>query len=179
MILGGRLEGERIAVRPFEGDDADALVALLGDPAVHRFVGEGTPLSPEDASLWVSRSRQNLARFGYGTGAVELRDGGGLIGWAGFARPGDGSEELIYGFARQHWRQGYGRELLALLIGFASARRIDPLRATVHPDNVASIGLLKQTGFHLSAKNQGGAEDSHLYVRTASPTPGPPISREE
>ncbi|MFC5423680.1 GNAT family N-acetyltransferase [Bosea eneae] len=116
MIHDSRLVTARLIVRPFVAADAPLLVALFADPQVHRFVDDGQPLAPDVAALWIERSAANLERFGYGTGAVVERAGGELIGWAGFARPGDGTEELIYGLRRASWGRGLGKELLAGLV---------------------------------------------------------------
>ncbi|QAY77822.1 GNAT family N-acetyltransferase [Sphingosinicella sp. BN140058] len=165
MLDRAELTTPRLIVRPFHDADGPALIALFADPRVHRFVDDGRPLTPARARLWITRSRENLARYGYGTGAVIARDGEKLIGWAGFARPGDGSEELIYGLAADHWGRGLGRELLRALLRFAEARAIAPVRATVDPRNVRSIALLTRNGFTLAAKGHGGDPDSDLYLR--------------
>lgn len=89
MISESQLVTARLVVRPFMAADAPLLVALFADPEVHRFGGDGQPLAPDVATLWVERSVANLARFGYGTGAVVEPASGELIGWAGVARPGD------------------------------------------------------------------------------------------
>lgn len=163
MIHDGVLDTPRLAIRPFAPGDASWLVALFADPAVARFVGDGEPLSRSEAELWVRRSRENLAAFGYGTGAVIERASGRPIGWAGFARPGDGSEEIVYGLAAAHWRQGYGREIVAALVGFAAGRGIDPVHATVDPANLASIRLLEAHGFALAERGHKGDPGSDLY----------------
>lgn len=164
MILASTVETPRLVIRPFEPAGAPVLVALFADPLVHRFVGDGDPLSPADAALWVERSRANLEIHGYGTGAVVPRGGGGPIGWAGFARPGDGSEEIIYGLGTAHWGQGFGSELLDALIGVAAERGVAPVRATVDPGNAASIHLLTRRGFLLAEKGHGGDPDTDLYL---------------
>ena len=167
MIESGCLETERLIVRPFEEADADRLVAIFADRDVARHVGEGEPLERDEAELWVRNSRANLRRFGFGTGAVVERASGRVIGWAGFARPPGEPCEIVYGLEKGAWGRGYGRELLAALIDFAAARGIDPLRATVHPDNAASIRLLARAGFRLADADYGG-DGTLLYVRTAS-----------
>lgn len=169
MVLNDRLETSRLIVRPFTPEDAEPLVALFADPRVHRHVDDGQPLGGEMARLWVVRSGENLVRHGYGTGAVVLRETGKLIGWAGFARPGDGSEELIYGLAHAHWRRGLGTELLDALVAFGRARRIDPLRATVASANIGSIRLLEKAGFVLAERGYDGDADCDLYLRRLSP----------
>ncbi len=167
MIENGCLETERLVVRPFEMGDVDRLIAIFAEPDVARHVGDGDPLERDEAELWVRNSRGNLRRFGFGTGAVVLRTSGRMIGWAGFARPEGEPCEIVYGFEKAAWRQGLGRELLAALIGVAAKRGIDPLRATVHPGNAASISLLTQAGFRLADADHGG-DGTRLYVRTAS-----------
>lgn len=166
MIHDSELLTAHLVVRPFVAADAPLLVALFADREVHRFVDDGQPLAPDVAALWVERSAANLERFGYGTGAVVERAGGELIGWAGFARPGDGTEELIYGLRRASWGRGLGRELLAGLVAFAQKRGIAPIRATVDPANGASVHLLRQAGFALAEQGYGGEAGSDLYLRS-------------
>lgn len=164
MIHDSRLVTARLIVRPFVAADAPLLVALFADPQVHRFVDDGQPLAPAVAALWVERSAANLERFGYGTGAVVEHAGGELIGWAGFARPGDGTEELIYGLRRASWGRGLGKELLAGLVAFAAERGISPVRATVDPANSASVHLLRQAGFALAETRYRGDTQADLYL---------------
>lgn len=164
MISESQLVTARLIVRPFTAADAPLLVALFADPEVHRFVGDGQPLAPAVARLWVERSAANLARFGYGTGAVVEPASGELIGWAGFARPGDGTEEAIYGLQRASWGRGLGKELLAGLVALAGERGITPVRATVDPDNGASVHLLRQAGFVLTEPGYRGDARADLYL---------------
>ena len=168
MLHGSRLETARLCIRPFEPADVPALVELFADPLVARYVGDGEPMDAETAALWVKRSGGNIARFGYGTGAIVDRVSGDLIGWGGFARPEDGEEEIIYGFARRVWGRGFGREVLAALVDHSvRVLRQSELWATVDPANTASIHLLETAGFVLVAEAHGGAPDCRLYRRVA------------
>lgn len=164
MLHESELVTPRLIVRPFVLDDVEPLVSLFEDPKVHRFVDDGRPLSMPVARLWIDRSRENLARFGYGTGAVTLRESGLLIGWAGFARPGDGSEEIVYGLSPAHWGRGLGRELVGALLALAREKGIEPVRATVDPRNARSIDLLTSFGFALTERAVDGDPDSDLYL---------------
>lgn len=166
MIRHGALETDRLVIRPFRQEDVADLVAIFGDPLVARYVGDGEPLSAENAMLWVVRSGENVQRHGYGTGAVVERESGLLIGWAGFARPEDGPEQIIYGLATDHWHRGFGREIVAALIGFADARGMADVAATVDPANERSIALLIAHGFRRIEHGHGGDPDSDFYRRT-------------
>lgn len=165
MISAGALETLRLFIRPFVADDIPRLVTLFADPRVARFVGDGLPLSHDVASAWVSKSNENLMRFGFGTGAVIIRQTQEMIGWAGVARPEGDSEEIIYGLSRAHWNQGYGRELVVALSDFALARGINPVRATVDRENGASVRLLAENGFTLAARDYRSEANTDLYER--------------
>ena len=99
-------ETERLIFRTFELDDLETLARISGDEETSLYVGDGGPLSFEDTWQWIENSRRNVREHGYGTGALVLRETGELIGWAGIARPGDGTEEIIYGFDRAYWGRG-------------------------------------------------------------------------
>ncbi|WP_417581154.1 GNAT family N-acetyltransferase [Pelagibacterium sp.] len=144
------------------------LVALFADPRVARYVGDGDPLSVEMAELWVRNSRENLERFGFGTGAVVDRTDGVLIGWCGFGRPAPDEEEVIYGLAHAYWGIGMGGELLDALIDVWRVNRPnDGLRATVDRDNAISVRLLKSRKFELANTDWNGEAGTDLYIRPA------------
>ncbi|HEV2502379.1 MAG TPA: GNAT family N-acetyltransferase [Mesorhizobium sp.] len=168
MILDGAVETPRLTIRPFVPTDAAALVSVFSDPDVARYVGNGEALSLEDAELWVTRSGENLKRHGYGTGAVIARSTGQLIGWAGFARPKDGPEQIIYGLTAANWGRGFGDEIVQALIGVAGERGIATVMATVDQANTKSIRLLEKRGFRLRDRNHGGDSEVHLYERIRS-----------
>jgi len=155
----------RLRFRRFEPDDLNELARISADPEISRFVGDGEPLSRADTRQWIENSRGNVERFGYGTGAVVLRDDGRLIGWAGFARPPGEPEELIYGLDRPWWGQRYGTELVDGLCAWAlGTLGLTEVRATVNPANTASIALLTRRGFRLADDCYHGEPETHLYV---------------
>ncbi|WP_454758379.1 GNAT family N-acetyltransferase [Caulobacter segnis] len=154
----------RLIVRPFEPEDLDALAAIAGDREVMRFVGDGRPLDRAAVATWIEKSRENVARHGYGTAAVLDRQGGALVGWAGMARPPEGGEELIYGLSRAWRGQGLGREILEGLIAAARERGAVQLRALIYPENHASAAMLARVGFTLADTAYEGEDDTHLYV---------------
>ena len=159
------IETDRLRSVKFEVGDLDALAEICADPEVMRHVGDGAPLSRALCELWIENSRANVEHFGYGTGAVFERRSGTLIGWAGFARPEGQPEELVYGFGRASWRQGYGAEILSGLLDCAfETLGLAEVRATVHSHNQASVAMLQRQGFTLRGRRHLGDPDVHFYV---------------
>lgn len=160
-------ETPRLCFRSFEPDDLDRLAEINADEETSRYVGDGEPLNRALTRQWIENSRRNVAEHGYGTGAVVLRDSGELIGWAGIGRPGDGTEEILYGFHRDYWGRGLGTELLAGLVAWTrDVLGFDEVRATVHRDNAASIAMLERQGFALAEDCYDGDPETLLFVLT-------------
>ncbi len=165
-----QFETERLRFRTFEPGDLEALARINADPVTSRYVGDGEPLSRELTRQWIENSRQNVARHGYGTGAVVLRETGELIGWSGIARPEEGGEEILYGFDRAFWGRGFGTELLEGLLFWArKTLDLDEVRATVHRDNAASIAMLERAGFALADDGYDGDPETLLYISLPPP----------
>ncbi len=157
----------RMIFRKFEIDDLDRLAEISAEEEGSRYVGDGEPLSREITELWIARSRANVEEFGYGTGALVEKTTNELIGWAGFSRPENQEEEIIYGFTQSRWGSGLGGELLSGLIAYARdelGHKI--LRATVDPRNTASIRMLLKQNFKLVDDCYEGDPESCLYTLT-------------
>lgn len=148
-------ETDRVICRPFEAKDFDDLLALQNDPEVYQYVGDGQPLPPDQVTLWINRSRENIEKNGFGTGAIVRKNDDQLIGWAGYVRPEGEEVEIIYGLSPTEWGKGLGTEIAQGLVDAARDRyKIWPLHATVDPENGRSISLLKKVGFELFAKTK-------------------------
>ncbi|MBE9062200.1 GNAT family N-acetyltransferase [cf. Phormidesmis sp. LEGE 11477] len=160
-------ETKRLLFRRFEPSDLDELARISADVAVICYVGNGQPLTREKTQAWIDKSRSNIAQFGYGTGAVVEKEKKTLIGWAGIGRPTDdnGLEEVVYGLDSPYWRLGLGNELLTGLVRWSrDTLGLDELRATVFPENAASIALLSRYGFELVDDCYKGDPNTHLYT---------------
>jgi ribosomal-protein-alanine N-acetyltransferase len=143
-------ETPRLLFRPFAESDLGALAALVSDRDVVRYVSDGQPLSRDDTSKWITASRRNVLQHGFGTGAIVGRRTGQLIGWGGLSRPPGSPPEIIYGLGKDHWGRGLGTEFVTQLAAYLrDVLGMSELRATVHPDNVASGHILSRLGFRM------------------------------
>jgi RimJ/RimL family protein N-acetyltransferase/pimeloyl-ACP methyl ester carboxylesterase len=154
------IETERLLLRPFTKDDAEALHAVWGDPAADRFGGPDWPRPETPAETWsyLEPIVAGQAERGYALWAVIERATGRLIGDCGLF-PADrvGPDvELAYGLAPDVWGRGYATEAAGASVrtGFEELglRRIV---ADVDPTNAASIRVLEKIGMRLEREAGG------------------------
>jgi ribosomal-protein-alanine N-acetyltransferase len=110
-------------------------------------------------------------RFGHHR--LVLRDGGILVGGAGFHHPPgpDGVVEIGYGLAPEYRGRGLASEAVLALIAQVAAS-VRAVHARVAPGNVASIRLLRRCGFsRLEPETGPGAAPE--AGPDASPHPAP------
>ncbi|MBA4013809.1 MAG: N-acetyltransferase [Phenylobacterium sp.] len=139
------LETSRLRLRPLAATDLDPLCAIAADPQVMAHVGDGVPLSRAATALWINNAAASLKISEVGSRAVVLRDSDALIGWVGLIpTPHPNRLELIYGFARAYWGQGYATEAARALLAACTPDAVD---ATIDPANLASWRILEKLGF--------------------------------
>ena len=164
------IETDRLLLRPFELDDAEALHAIWSDPTAARFSDDvpdwPRPRTVEDTLRYLEAIIARQTERGYAPWAVIEKATGRLIGDCGlFPADGVGAEiELAYGLAPDVWGRGYATEAAAacLRVGFEQlgARRIV---ADVDPENPASLRVLEKAGF----EPVGTKDGKLLYAATA------------
>lgn len=81
--------------------------------------------------------------------AIVERAGDTVVGNVGFhLGPVDGMVEIGYAVQAEHRRRGYGGEAAAGMLRWASTQPgVTTLRASVSPDNLASLALIRRLGF--------------------------------
>lgn len=137
---------------------AEAIIALAaGDLAAANLAAPVTLTSwlagPDSVPTWRFRARQVVETpidLGWFTGALQDVATGAVVGKAGFHAAPDaaGMVEIGYGVDPVFRRRGYARAALLLLLERArSEPAVHTLRATVSPDNTASLALIAQFPF--------------------------------
>lgn len=117
----------------------------------------GTPLTPwfaSDDCRWLWRVRiDQMLRDPDSAGwlaRVAVTGDRTPVGHAGFHGPPDesGMVEVGYTVDPTHRRRGYAREMLRLLLARAAEEpAVRTVRASISPDNVASMGTMRGFGF--------------------------------
>lgn len=145
------LETERLILRRFTESDVDSLVALDGDPAVMRFLGNGKPTPREliETEVLPGILRHYDTFGGLGTWAAIEKGTGEFLGWFEL-RPKDGDPtnlELGYRLRRTAWGKGFATEgsraLLSKAFTDLGARRVWAETMAV---NTASRRVMERIG---------------------------------
>ena len=154
-----------------------ALDALIAGDLAAAGAAAGHPLSDylvSESWLWEIR-RDQIARepasAEWVARAAVAEPEGLVVGHGGFHGPpdGDGMVEVAYSVDPALRRRGYARAILAALIERAVAEpAVKVVRASISPDNVASLATIAGFGF-VRAGEQWDAEDGLelLFERTA------------
>jgi [ribosomal protein S5]-alanine N-acetyltransferase len=143
------LETERLLLREFVEDDAEAFFKLNTDPQVVRFVPDKPLLSVEQArQILIDHPIADYRKHGFGRGACILKSTGEQIGFAGLKYLEElGEVDVAYRLLPTYWGQGFATEtaIASVRFGFADLglKRIIGL---VMPENVASVRVLEKTG---------------------------------
>ncbi len=146
------METERLTLRGWRDDDLDALAAMNADPEVMRYILDGSVRSREKSAEGLQKMMRHWPEHGFGLFAVEVRETGALIGWAGLAVPDFLPEvlpavEIGWRLNRQSWGHGYATEAAAaaLRFGFEEAG-LDRIISIRHPENTRSARVMEKLG---------------------------------
>ncbi len=120
MIEIPRFETDRLILREFEETDLDDYAAMVPDPQVTRYLGDGKTLSRFDAWRQMAMFAGHWALCGFGLWAVEEKSSGKFIGRVGCLEPeGWPAFEIGYTLSRAAWGKGYAREAAAYSLKYA------------------------------------------------------------
>lgn len=176
MISPDVIETQRLLIRRFTVDDAEAYWPLVSSPEVLRYVGEPALTSIEAVrDLIESRPLRDYQLYGYGRMACIDKDSGRLIGFSGLKYLDDMNEtDIGYRFLPEAWGKGYATESAAAILARQSLqfglRRIIGL---VEPENHGSVRVLKKLGLTFERRLADASHgDLDLYA-VALPGPRP------
>jgi RimJ/RimL family protein N-acetyltransferase len=143
------IDTERLIMRAWRESDLAPWAAMNADPEVREHLGR--PLTFEQASAWVLNYQDDLDRYGFGFWAVEVRESGDFIGFAGLGTMDDESPftgvELGWRLARSAWGHGYATEaaLAALRYGFDTLG-LEEIVAVSAATNLRSQAVMRRIG---------------------------------
>ncbi|HXU86483.1 MAG TPA: GNAT family N-acetyltransferase [Verrucomicrobiae bacterium] len=144
---------ERLELTPLRVADADAMVDVLADPALHAFIG-GDPPTRDDLVAryraqtagpapgggetwrnWIVREQPSLRPIGFVQATIQ--DAGDGTG---------GSAEIAWVIGTAWQGRGYATEAARALVARLESAGIRSIVAHVHPDHVASATVAERAG---------------------------------
>ncbi len=139
------IQTQRLILRRFSKRDLQDLYEYLSDAEVVRFEPY-KPMSMQQAAEnldWRISTEEMIA--------VELKDGGKMIGNVYLGKRDFDSLEIGFVFNRKYWGCGYAAESCKLLIDRAFSNGAHRIYAECDPCNTASWKLLEKLGFQREA----------------------------
>ena len=142
------LETERLVLREFTADDADAMVLVLSDPETMKYYP--APLDRKGTQHWIERNLGRYVNDGVGLWAMVLKTTGETIGDCGIIRQLVEDEylyEIGYHLRRDQWGKGLATEaaIACREWGFANLKA-DRLISLIRPENVPSRRVAERNG---------------------------------
>ena len=117
------LETDRLLLREYVEEDAEAFFRLNTDPDVLRFVPDKLLLNVEQArQILIDHPIADYRKYGFGRGACILKSTGEQIGFAGLKYLEEfGEIDVAFRLMRTHWGLGLATEaaLASVRFGFA------------------------------------------------------------
>ena len=170
-MVGSRLRGDRVSLRPVADDDLEPLAELVAEPAVARWW---------TAAHDRERVKRDLVDYSH---AFVIEAGGERAGWIGVDEETDEwypSAALDIFLGTAHQDRGLGSEALRVVIEWLVSER-GHHRMTIDPraDNERAIRCYQKAGFsrvgvmHAYERNEaGGWHDGLLMELVRLPPPG-------
>jgi RimJ/RimL family protein N-acetyltransferase len=167
----------------------EALAALIAGNLPAASAATGVALTEYLASeswLWrirLDQIRADPASANWIARAAVTEPDGIVVGHGGFHGPPDpdGTVEVAYSVDPAHRRRGYARAMLAALLAHADADpAVRAIRASIRPDNAASLATIAGFGFTKIGEQwdpEDGLEDVYLRPSPAPRTRARPYRR--
>jgi RimJ/RimL family protein N-acetyltransferase len=144
------LTTDRLLLRPWTDADRGPFAAMNSDPAVMEHFP--AMMTHEESDAFVDRIGAQLAEWGFGLWALEVRDTGRFIGFTGLSRPSFEAHftpavEIGWRLSKDAWGNGYATEAAraALAYGFGPAG-LDEIVSFTATTNLPSQRVMQRIG---------------------------------
>ena len=169
MTLERPLTGERIVIRSYTPEDLAFSTDMWFDPENGRYLSDPTADYVDEVYRKALDGLQD-SEDGYYL-IVELRDGGERVGTCCAFPAKEGTCDIGYCVHRSRWRQGFGAEIVKLLLDWAREQGWTAVTAEAAKENRASCALLERCGLTVKRESSFGKYnmdvrfDSYIYER--------------
>ena len=164
------IETDRLILREFRLDDAEAMLAMDSDPEVHRYLGNNTIDDIEAIRKTIEHVQLQYEKNGIGRWAIVEKETKAFVGWTGLKYETlliDNKTryyDLGYRILRKYWGKGFATEsaLASLEYGF-NEMQLHEIGAIADCKNKASNHILQKVGLQQVKQFDVGTGPHYLY----------------
>jgi [ribosomal protein S5]-alanine N-acetyltransferase len=160
------LETERLKLRLFVPEDADALAAVLSDPIAMQWYPHA--FSRPEVEAWIARNRERYNEEGHGLWAMVLKASGAMIGDCGLVTQdvdGEACVEVAYHVRRDHWGRGYATEGARGCMTYAfETLGVKRVISLIRPENQPSWRVAEKNGMKVWKQTMRGGYLHLVYT---------------
>jgi ribosomal-protein-alanine N-acetyltransferase len=161
---------DRLILRAFTERDAEKLCLILAEEGVLRYFPTPDPPPLDRVQKFITSQLKHWEEHGFGWWAVEPKSRQEIIGWNGLQYLLE-TEEVEIGFllSTVYWGKGMATEGAkeGLRFGFEMLG-LERIVGIVHPENIASQGVLKKLGMTFTNEAEYFGMKVHRYLIDAS-----------
>lgn len=153
------IKTERLILRGIQKQDAGDIFKYCADPASSKYAVWYPHESILETKTYIAWQAREIRRGGFMLWAIEMKNGGQVIGTCSLTRDKDNAKiaELGYGIRKEFQKNGYASEAVSAALNYAfcecGATRIF---ARVMAENEPSARLAKRVGMTLEGKLKKG-----------------------
>ncbi|MDT0449102.1 GNAT family N-acetyltransferase [Streptomyces hesseae] len=165
-----RLTTPRLTLRRWREDDVEPMAAINADPEVMRWIGDGSVRDRAETVARIAAWEREWEEYGVGLFAVEDRESGRFVGFAGLSVPTFLPEilpavEIGWRFGKDFWGRGLATEAARAVLDFALRDRGLARLVSVHAvGNDASEGVMRKLGMRVERRTTHPAHGGPLCV---------------
>jgi RimJ/RimL family protein N-acetyltransferase len=144
------IETERLILRTWQKEDAEAYFRINQDPKVIEFLTG--PLTMEQVNAFITGANKQFEERGFTLWATCLKETGELIGWVGlnyldFQAHFTPAVEIGWRLGSQYWGKGYATEAAKAVLDYGFNRlNLKELVSCTVPDNTRSRRVMEKLG---------------------------------
>ncbi len=150
-LVTPRLTTDRLVLRGWEPDDAEAALGCYGDAEVARWLAPEMSMIPDLAAMravlarWADEQTRMITPAG--RWAIERRESGEVVGGASLLPLAPDEEfEIGWQLRRREWGRGYASEAGLALARWAFQQGIEQVIALVRPANARADAMVRRMG---------------------------------
>lgn len=169
MKIIERMQGERICLRSCTKEDLPFLTDMWFDEENGKYMSDPTREYVDEV---YQKALDGLEDSSDGYYLVaELTESGEPIASAGIWQTSEDVYDIGYCVHKSRWRQGFGSEIVSILLSWLERHGAGKVMAEVATENLPSNRLLRKFGFEIEKKssfckyNMDVQFDSYIYAK--------------